>query len=261
MVATHNSTFLDTLVTIFGSYASVVSPNSLMVQDRSAIPHDIASLKDKRFVTSSESDSTSRLSEAFVKSLTGDMRLPARFLYQGWFTFEPRFKLWLATNHKPRITGTDNAIWDRIRLIPFLVRIPRAEQDRTLRDKLVAEAPGIINWAVQGYLEWKANGRQLTLASEINNATNDYRSEQDTIGHFIDDNVEFSFGAITPKRELYTIYAKWCEAEGHRSLNAINFGEKLRERGFKEKRTAKTRGWENIGLTYARTYEEKPSCY
>jgi len=259
--ANGKSTFLDTLITIFGSYGSVVSPNSLMVQDRSAIPDDIAALKDKRFVTSSESDSTSRLSEAFVKSLTGDLQIPARFLYKGWFRFEPRFKLWLATNHKPRIIGTDNAIWDRIRLIPFAVRIPRADQDRTLRDKLVAEGRGIVNWAVQGYLEWNANERQIDLAPAIHDATNDYRTQQDTIGQFIDDNIEYNYGSITSKTEIYRIYVKWCEAEGHRPLNAINFGEKLRERKFEEGRTAKTRGWKNIRLAYNRSYEEQPSCY
>ena len=62
----------------------------------------------------------------------GGDTITARFMRAEFFEFRPQFKLWLATNHKPVIKGSDEAIWDRIRLIPFTVRIPEAQQDKNL---------------------------------------------------------------------------------------------------------------------------------
>src|SRR5437867_6039937 len=94
-----------------------------------------------------------------------------------WLDFRPEFKLWLATNHKPVIRGTDKAIWDRIRLVPFTVRIPDAEQDKALGEKLRAELPGILRWVVDGCLAWQRDG--LGMPAEVQEATATYRAEMD----------------------------------------------------------------------------------
>lgn len=96
-----------------------------------------------------------RLAEGLVKQLTGGDTVSARKLYSEFFQFRPEFKLWLAANHKPVIRGTDQAIWRRIRLIPFTVTIPEQEQDPDLVRKLTAELPGILRWAVDGCLAWQ----------------------------------------------------------------------------------------------------------
>src|SRR5206468_6004458 len=129
------------------------------------IPNDVARLVGARFVTASEADEGKRLAEAQIKDMTGGDTLVARFMRAEFFEFKPVFKLWLATNHKPVIKGTDEAVWDRIRLIPFTVRIPEAQQDKHLIEKLKAEEPGIISWAVEGCLAWQRDG--LGLAESV----------------------------------------------------------------------------------------------
>jgi putative DNA primase/helicase len=187
-----------------------------------------------------------------VKEMTGGDPITARFLHAEFFEFMPEFKIFLAVNHRPVIKGTDHAIWRRIRLIPFTVKIPEEEQDRTLPDKLKAELPGIFNWALAGCLQWRYGG--LAAPQAVVDATEDYRCEMDTLGGFLQDHCILAPGAEVMSAELFKTYQEWAEASGEKyPLNKINFGMKLRERGFVS--TQETKGahkglkkWVGIGL-------------
>jgi putative DNA primase/helicase len=91
----------------------------------------------------------------------------------------------MATNHRPEIKGTDNAIWNRIKLITFDVSIPKSQRDRELPERLRKELPGILAWAVQGQMEWLQDG--LQEPEEVKAATNSYRKDMDTLARFIDE--------------------------------------------------------------------------
>ncbi len=146
--ANGKSTLLNAVRQALGEYARTTRTETLLIQRQDSIPNDIAALKGTRMVTAQETEAGRRLAESLVKQLTGGDSIAARFLHQEWFEFTPIFKLWLATNHKPRITGTDHAICRRIRLVPFGVKIPDAEQDPAL-------PPGILAWSVKGCLAWQ----------------------------------------------------------------------------------------------------------
>ena len=145
------STLLETLREVLGDYATV-APTELLLVRRAARASRTTwpGCKGARFVTAAETDEGRRLAEGVVKAMTGGDTITARFLHAEFFDFRPQFKLWLSTNHKPVIRGTDAGIWDRIRLIPFTVRIPDEEVDPDLPAKLRAEAPGILNWLLAG---------------------------------------------------------------------------------------------------------------
>src|SRR5207247_10097020 len=113
---------------VFGPYAIATPVETLLVKRIGGIPNDLARLKGARLVTASEGEKGARLAEALVKQVTGRDTIAARFLYTEFFDFRPTFTLWLATNPKPVIRGTDPAIWDRIRLVPFLARLPHDER-------------------------------------------------------------------------------------------------------------------------------------
>jgi putative DNA primase/helicase len=164
-----------------------------------------------------------------------------------YFDFLPTFKIWLSTNHKPVIRGTDRAIWDRIRLVPFLVRIPPDEQDKHLREKLIAEAPGILAWAVQGCLDWQREG--LTEPAGVSTATEGYRAEMDVLGGFIAECCEVSDGLTVTKHALYDAYQKWCEASGEFYVTKTTFGKRMIERGFDSfQAPGKNRPWTWMGI-------------
>ena len=132
--------------------------DTLLARRFEQIPNDLAALRGKRFVSASEVNQGRRLDEAKIKDITGGDTITARFMRGEWFDYQPQFKLWLSTNHKPVIRGTDEGIWDRIRLAPFDVRIPEDEIDRRLGQKLREEAPGILAWMVDGCLQWQERG-------------------------------------------------------------------------------------------------------
>ena len=146
--ANGKSTFLNTVMNILGDYAATTPAQTFMKKQGDQMTNDLARLRGARFVTTSETDQGLRLSEPLIKQITGNDRITARFLYGEFFSFVPTFKIWMATNHKPVIKGNDFGIWRRIKLVPFTTRIEEERQDKRLEQKLMAEAPGILNWLI-----------------------------------------------------------------------------------------------------------------
>ncbi len=240
------STFLEVLRSILGDYAIQTPTDTLMAKREAGIPNDVAQLKGARFVSASESNEGRRLDEAKIKTLTGGDTISARFMRGEFFNFTPEFKLWLGTNHKPTIRGTDRAIWDRIRLVPFSVRIPEAEQDKQLRSKLIAEAPGILAWAVRGCLDWRRNG--LGEPQEVREATAGYRAAMDVLGEFIEDMCVVHPRARVSAKALYASYQQWCKDNGEENLSQKALGQRLDERGFDTARVGKSGSRYRLGI-------------
>jgi len=240
------STFLNTISAILGVYACQTRTETLMTKRGDSIPNDVARLAGARFVTAIETEGGRRLAEGLVKQLTGGDKMTARFLHHEFFEFQPTFKLWLACNHKPRIAGTDYAIWRRIRLIPFQAIITENERDLDFAEKLKDEYPGILAWAVDGCLKWLATG--LTSPEDVKCATQAYRNESDVVAAFIDECCAIGADCNVPKGALYETYVEWAKKSGEQTVSKKELGNKLAEKGFVETRTKKERLWTGIGI-------------
>lgn len=232
--ANGKSTLLDCVLNILGDYACYTPASSLQVQRGESIPNDLARLKGHRVVAAMEMDEGRRLAEALVKQMTGREKITARFMRGEWFEFSPEFTVFLATNHRPEIRGTDHAIWRRIRLVPFNVTIPPEEQDRELPEKLMEEAPAILAWLVKGALIWQEEG--LGNSPEVDEATAEFRAEQDGIGEFMASKVEFQAGSVTTSAELFGAYKSWCEEANEKMLTRKQFAYRVSERGVSKSR-------------------------
>lgn len=244
--ANGKSTFLETIRAMAGEYALRTPTETLLARRSDVVPNDIARLRGARLVTAAESEEGRRLAEALVKDLTGGDTVAARFLHREYFEFRPTGKIWLATNHKPVVRGTDRAIWDRIRLVPFSVVIPEEEQDKHMIDKLKAELPGILAWAVKGCLEWQEKG--LGVPPEVREATERYRDAMDVLGAFLNDYCELDPLFTVTTKDLYQAYTGWCLANGETPIGKSAFSMRMEERGFHHFRTGKTRGWVGLRL-------------
>lgn len=234
------STFLEAVREVLGDedgYAQKTPAETLMAKPSGGIPNDVARLKGARFVSASETGEGRRLDESLVKEITGNDTISARFMRAEWFDFRPSHKTWLATNHKPVIKGTDPAIWDRIKLVPFEQRIPEEEQDRNLPEKLQGELSGILRWIVEGCIEWQSDG--LGEPAEVKAATAGYRAEQDVLGGFIEECCTVHEDAWCRFANLYDEYTRWCEASGEKAQTKRQFGNALSERGFESANGAK----------------------
>lgn len=240
------STFLNAVQNMLADYAQQTPTESLLQRKNEGIPNDVARLKGARFVTASEVEQGRTLAESLIKQMTGGDKLTARFLHGEFFEFTPKFKLFLATNHKPNIRGTDNGIWRRIRLIPFTVTIPEGERDSDLPNKLKAEMPGILNWAVEGCRYWLQEG--LAAPREVSQATDEYRSELDWLQAFIDEKLKVGANLRISAFELYSQYQEWCSENGEHEYSQRILGMRLKDRGFFSRRSGRDGSIEWHGL-------------
>lgn len=244
--ANGKSTFLEAIAEMLDGYAQRTPTDTLMAKDTSGISNDIARLKGARFVVASEVEEGKRLAESLVKQMTGSEKITARFMRAEFFEFTPMFKLWVGTNHKPVIRGTDQAIWRRIKLIPFNVTIPPEERDKDLPNKLRKESSGILNWAVMGCMDWQKNG--LGEPEEVIKATGEYRSEMDVLTRFIADCCNTSTQRCAKSSELYKKYAEWAREGNEFILSQTKFNAKLVEKGFKKLNRSSGYYWEDISI-------------
>lgn len=218
-----------------GDYASKAAANLLMTTKHDRHPTELATLHGKRLVAAVESADGSRLSESLMKELTGGDSIQARRMREDFWQFRPSHTVVLATNHKPVIRGTDLGIWRRIRLIPFTVTIPEAEQDKHLASRLRAEWPSILRWAVAGCLDWQRNG--LQAPDEVSRATEGYRADSDLLGEFISECCVTGEHYEVQAKVLYARYKAWTEERGEFVETQTRIGLRLAERGLrKEKR-------------------------
>jgi len=220
--ANGKSTLLNVIAELLGhGLVKTIQPESLMA-NRSSTSNDLARLQGARVVLSNETESGARLNEALIKQMTGGERITARFLYKEHFEFVPQFKLFVAGNHKPAIVGRDNGIWRRVKTIPFEVSIPPNQRNPKLGEELLAELPGILNWALKGYKDWAKNG--LQEPSVISQAIADYRNEMDIIAQWLEDDCEKDPAAAIKARPAYDRFKLWCEQNGYsKPMTSANF--------------------------------------
>lgn len=234
------STFLDTISDMLGGYASNAQPDTLMIQSRlgssgGGANSDIARLKSARFVTCEEPTEGVRLNEGLLKQLTGGSKVTCRFLYGDEFEYTPEFKIWIATNHKPTVRGTDFGIWRRIKLIPFEVNIPKEKVDKNLKYKLREEFPQILAWAVEGCMKWQKDG--ILEPSRVSNATKEYKQEMDLIAGFVEQCIEIDYDVKEPvmASDLFSVYSRWAKANNEYEMSSKKFFteviKKLPEKG------------------------------
>lgn len=222
------STFIDVIRDVFGDYAANIQPETIMVKSSqsNAINSDIARLKGARLVTSVEPNEGVRLNEGLLKQLTGDDTVTARKLYSEEFEFKPEFKLWMATNHKPIIRGTDTGIWRRIHMIPFDVQIPEDKVDKNLTHKLKAEMTGIFKWCIDGCLMWQREGLQMPAA--VLKSVREYRREMDVISAFIED--KCTLEGTVQASTLYAAYVSWADSNNEYCMSNTKFSTELAKR-------------------------------
>jgi putative DNA primase/helicase len=170
-----------------------------------------------------------------LKQLTGGSKITCRFLYGDEFEYTPEFKIWVATNHKPVIRGTDVGIWRRIKLIPFEVNIPPEKVDKSLKYKLRKEMPQILHWAVDGCIKWQREGVQEPEC--VQQAVKEYKNEMDLLTGFIEDTImiDYSCNDKILAGELFEMYRKWAKKNNEYEMTSKKFfreiGSKLPEKG------------------------------
>ncbi len=240
-------TLLRVLTAILGRYAATTEFSTLVQgKDDSKSPrNDIAAIAGKRLVSAQESKQGARLDESLIKSLTGGDLITARFLHKEFFTFRPTWKIWLATNHRPEIKGSDTGIWSRPRLIPFNESF-EGREDKGLKERLMApdQMSGILKWMVDGCAIYLREG--LKIPDTVTAATRNYKQENDSIGRFLEECCRKVDGLSVGSRDVYAAFSSWAKQNELEIVTETSFGISMVERGQKKKRSAM--GMRYLGL-------------
>jgi P4 family phage/plasmid primase-like protien len=209
-----------------------------------------AKLLGARLAISSETEEGQRLSAARLKRICQGPggEIEACRKYENPITFPETHKLWIDANHRPELPATDAAVWSRVRLIPFTVTIPKAEQDRNLKAKLLAEGEGILAWLVEGAKRWYVQG--LPESKTVNEATRQWQEELDRLHVYLDEHTERSdpkdCQAFLLNKVLYEAYKSWCDQNGERFLSQPKFTAQMEAMGYRKERKEEGNIWRGI---------------
>jgi putative DNA primase/helicase len=249
--ATGKTTTLEAIRLVFGEYSTTADFETFLKRRGDAgIRNDVARLAGARLVISVEVDDGKALAEGLLKVLTGGDTVAARFLYRETFEFQPRFKLWLAANTRPRVSADDTAMWRRILQVPFVQVIPEAERDERIKIALRTDPDvqsAILAWGVQGCLEWQRDG--LNVPQSVLDYTAEYRAENDPLRDWLTDCCELTDDKWTPTKDLRDSYETWCASAGDQPMHGKSFATQLKAKGLHEHRTKSSRGWLGITVT------------
>lgn len=241
------TTFIEVIKALLGDYAVKADADTFMSKKTGSISNDVARLAGARFVDADESNASSKLDEGKIKTMSGRGTITARYLYREPFEFLPQYTLVLSTNYKPHISGTDKGIWRRVKLVPFTVTIPKDDINSNLRNELMCELSGILNWALEGCRMWQEEGIEDCKA--VIDATDEYREDMDTLAEFFIDCCEVDSSAKIQAKALYDMYCKWAdETHVQHRVGKIQFGNRMKEKGFERIRDRDV-GNVYIGLT------------
>jgi putative DNA primase/helicase len=223
-----------------GDYAGTADPELFMHREN-AHPTGEMDLLGKRLVVVSESDSGRRLAEATMKRLTGGDRIKARLMRKDFVEFTPSHLAVLVTNHLPKVSGDDPAVWARILVVPFDVVIPEQERDTELGAKLRLEADGILTWCVAGLRDYLDHG--LAAPKSVRVATDTYQQRQDAVGRFIADCCYTTAAVQATTSQLHVGWQLWAVAEGCEPLGRGHFGDALDRHGYPAAKAAHGNRW------------------
>ncbi len=247
---TAKGTVQGAIAKTLGEYAVTAELDALAERDRAAAPRpDLVRLRGARMVSVYETARTLRLDAALVKSLAGSDPITARDLFRAPVEFLPEFVLWMATNHRPQMPHDDDALWERLREIPFRMQIPEDERDPRVREKLgdpAESGAAILAWAFRGLEMVRTEG--LAPASLVRAATAANRAAQDPFAEFFENACVFEKTAVTSAAMLRETYERSCRENGDRPESGSAFADALRARGCEPGRRHSGRFWRGVGL-------------
>lgn len=227
------SKFIDCLGDMLGDYCVTAKIEMLMESKIERHTSEIAALAGARMVRASEPEEGSRWNEALLKLITGRDTISARRLYEEQFTFRPQFKLVLGGNFKPALKSTGEEIRRRMHFANFPGAVPVEQRIYDLPEKLRAEWPAIMQWAIDGCMAWQDYG--LGKPEAVEEATKDYLDDEDTLAAWIHESCDL--GGECRASDAYKSYRHFVQERGEMPVSQKRFSQRLESRGFGKRKS------------------------
>lgn len=251
------STFTDAVSDALGDYAMQADPALLMATNRDSHPTGLAALQGRRLAICMETAQGRHLDAPTAKQLTGGDKITARYMRQDFFTFEPSHTILMITNHKPVVSGSDDALWRRLVVVPFEQTFSRDDADPDLKDALESEPDAVLSWMIHGWMEYQAKG--LDIPAGVRAATDGYKADSDAVGMFLlEMTYETTMGTVNSS-ELFTEWKKWCSANGEEAGSQKTFSEELTRRGYSKHKSSGRMTWTGFMLLNGESDDSRPN--
>ena len=245
--ANGKSVFINTITGILADYHRAAPMEMLLASKNERHPTELAGLMGCRLVTAVETAQGRRWDEAKIKALTGGDAISARFMRGDYFDYTPAFKLFVTGNHKPSLNTVDEAMRRRLYLVPFTVTIPEDARDKLLTEKLRAEWPGILQWMIDGCLEWQEHG--LAAPAAVTEATKEYLASQDTVRNWMAECTTEDPQTEVLSSTLFGSWKEWCMENGEFPGSNKVFSQRLTDQGLPSREGARGRLFRGHRLT------------
>lgn len=223
-------TVVETVIKLLGDYGYSAPMNILMESRSERHPAELAKLRGKRGVSASEPPQGARWDDGRIRWLTGGDTITARGMREDFYSFQPTHKMIVMGNSKPMLRTVDPAIVSRFRIVDFSHFIEPEDRIPDFLDRLKAEWPKILNWMVQGSIEY-FQIQSLGSPEDITRSTEDYLQSEDTFGQWLQDCCDRTGSAST--KDLRASYTRWCEENGEHPTGTKTFSNALTNKGFK----------------------------
>ncbi len=167
------------------------------------------------------------------KNLVSGEPIQARLKYGNSFTMTNYAKLAFNCNELPKDFDHQHAYFRRLLIIPFRVKLPDAEQDSRLAEKIIkTELAGVFNWIIDG-LKRLLKAEKFTESEIVKSAIATYKKESDSVAMFTEDkNYRPDSKNHVLLKTLYEEYRIFCREDGAEALKRINFKRRLEAIGF-----------------------------
>ena len=243
------STFWNVIARVLGSYSGNISADTLTVGCRRNIKPEMAEVKGKRLLIAAEMQEGARLNDSTVKQLCSTDDVFAEKKYKDPFSFKPCHTLVLYTNHLPRVSASDDGIWRRLIVIPFNAKITGKSDIKNYGEYLYDNAgESILAWVIEGAKKVIDLDYQIPVPACVKAAIDEYRSQNDWFGHFMEDKCETGDGFRESSSSLYQAYRNYCIDTNEYVRSTADFYFALESAGFERVTLNRKRYFKGVRL-------------
>lgn len=177
---------------------------------------DLAPMKPSRMIFASESNKSQSLNPAKLKQLTGGDMITCCFKHKDHFSYKPKFKIWMMSNHQVNGDPDDPALWGRIKIIDF----PNSylgHEDKSKKARLTQPdiLEGVLAWTISGSIRWANLGLSgMPEPKPVSEAKERHRSDLDYVEQWLNECADLTQGGWTSNEELLRSYTSWATSNG-----------------------------------------------
>ncbi|NEA65394.1 NTP-binding protein [Streptomyces sp. SID12488] len=158
-------------------------------------------------------------------TISGEDTIDVDRKYRAVWTGKLPTRLMILSNELPHFGDSSGVIAKRFVLLNMTVSW-LGKEDPTLMDRLIAEMPGILNWALEGLARLQRTGR-ITEPKSSREAVTTMQDTASPTSAFVRERCTTGPACTVPVDTLWTVWREWSEDNGVRAGTKQVFGRNL----------------------------------